>query len=301
MIREQNHTISATVENPDLGQNTKRIAIQGIRGAFHEIAARRYFGNDANLEIVEATTFDDLVEMTFVGKNVDAALMAIENTIAGSLMHNYNLLNNNDLYIKGEVYLRIVQNLIVAPGVKIEDLTEVYSHPVALAQCVNFFKNYPHIKLIEATDTALSVKMIKEKGMIRAGAVASSLAAEMYEMELLVASIEDYKKNYTRFLVLSRSASLPKGESRDETKCSVVFTLKHEVGSLHTVLATLAKNKANLTKIESIPIPDEPWHYRFFVAFTFDSFERYTLIMKHLEELTESMKILGVYQKGRYW
>ena len=310
MIKEQNHTIAETVENPDLGQSTKRIAIQGIRGAFHEIAARRYFGNDTNLEIVEATTFDDLVEMTLAGKNVDAALMAIENTIAGSLMHNYNLLNTNDLYIKGEVYLRIIQNLIVAPSVKIEDLTEVYSHPVALAQCVKFFKNYPHIKLIEATDTALSVKMIKEKRMLHAGAVASSLAAEMYEMELLVASIEDYKKNYTRFLVISSfpfgegrdgACSFPFGENWYGAKCSVAFTLKHEVGSLHTVLATLAKNKANLTKIESIPIPDEPWHYRFFVAFTFDSFERYQLIMNGLELLVESYKVLGVYQKGRYW
>jgi prephenate dehydratase len=282
-----------------------RVAIQGVRGAFHEIAARRYFGDSPNLKIVEATTFDDLVDMTLLGEVADGALMAIENTIAGSLIHNYNLLNNNDLYIKGEVYLRIVQNLIVTPGVRIEDLTEVYSHPVALAQCVNFFKNYPHIKLIEATDTALSVKMIKEKGMIHAGAVASSLAAELYEMELLVASIEDYKKNYTRFLVLSPSPipTLPKreGERWDGAKCSVVFTLKHEVGSLHLVLATLAEHQANLTKIESIPIPDEPWHYRFFVAFTFDSFERYELIMKGLDNLVESYKVLGVYQKGKYW
>ncbi len=283
------------------GASSNRIAIQGVRGAFHEIAARRYFGDSQAIKIVEATTFDDLVEMTLEGKEVDGALMAIENTIAGSLMHNYNLLSKNDLYIKGEVYLRIVQNLIVTPGVKIEDLTEVYSHPVALAQCVHFFKNYPHIKLIEATDTALSVKMIKEKKMIHAGAVASSLAAEMYDMELLVASIEDYKKNYTRFLVLSSSSSFPFGEGWDGAKCSVVFTLKHEVGSLHTVLATLAMYQANLTKIESIPIPDEPWHYRFFVAFTFDNFERYQLIMNGLDNLVESYKVLGVYKKGRYW
>lgn len=278
-----------------------RIAIQGVRGAFHEIAARRYFGESQAIEVVEATTFDDLVEMTLDGKEVDGALMAIENTIAGSLIHNYNLLNTNDLYIKGEVYLRIVQNLIVTPGVKIEDLTEVYSHPVALAQCVHFFKKYPHIKLIEATDTALSVRMVKEKKMIHAGAVASSLAAEMYEMEILEASIEDYKKNYTRFLVLSPTLSKGEGVELEADKCSVVFTLKHEVGSLHTVLATLAQHQANLTKIESIPIPDEPWHYRFFVAFTFDNFERYELIMKELDNLVESYKVLGLYQKGRYW
>jgi prephenate dehydratase len=295
-------TAGTALSNHQIVKSPNRIAIQGVRGAFHEIAAQRYFGEDANLEIVEATTFDDLVEMTLQGEIADGALMAIENTIAGSLMHNYNLLNSNDLYIKGEVYLRIVQNLIVTSGVKIEDLTEVYSHPVALAQCVNFFKNYPHIKLIEASDTALSVKMIKEKNMIHAGAVASSLAAEMYEMELLVASVEDYKKNYTRFLVLSPIPTFPKREGAYfGNKCSVVFTLKHEVGSLHLVLANLAKHEANLTKIESIPIPDEPWHYRFFVAFTFDSFERYELIMKGLDELVESYKVLGVYQKGKYW
>jgi prephenate dehydratase len=308
-MKEEDYSIETPTSSMEcsntliLKHSNNRIAIQGVRGAFHEIAARHYFGENTNLEIVEATTFDDLVAMTLSGKEVDGALMAIENTIAGSLIHNYNLLNNNDLYIKGEVYLRIVQNLIVTPGVKIEDLTEVYSHPVALAQCVNFFKNYPHIKLIEASDTALSVRMVKEKGMIHAGAVASSLAAEMYGMEILQASIEDYKKNYTRFLVLSTSSTLPKREGDDwnGAKCSLVFTLKHEVGSLHSVLANLAKHEANLTKIESIPIPDEPWHYRFFVAFTFDNFEHYQLIMKDLDNLVESYKVLGVYQKGKYW
>ncbi len=306
-MKEENYNIETEyaamekLSNHQITKSSNRIAIQGVRGAFHEIATRRYFGDSPNLQIVEATTFDDLVAMTLEGKNVDGALMAIENTIAGSLIQNYNLLSKNDLYITGEIYLRIVQNLIVTPGVKIEDLTEVYSHPVALAQCVEFFKNYPHIKLIEATDTALSVRMVKEKKMIHAGAVASSLAAEMYDMEILEASIEDYKKNYTRFLVLSRQSSFPSGEGRDGDKCSMVFTLKHEVGSLHTVLATLAQHQANLTKIESIPIPDEPWHYRFFVAFTFDNFERYELIMKELDNLVESYKVLGVYQKGRYW
>ncbi len=307
-MKEENHNVEMATSliassNDQIVKSSNRIAIQGVRGAFHEIAARRYFSDKQEIDIVEATTFDDLVAMTLEGKDVDGALMAIENTIAGSLIQNYNLLNKNDLYIKGEVYLRIVQNLIVTPGVKIEDLTEVYSHPVALAQCVEFFKKYPHIKLIEATDTALSVKMIKEKGMIHAGAVASSLAAEMYGMEILEASIEDYKKNYTRFLVLSPIPTFPKGEGAflSEDKCSMVFTLKHEVGSLHTVLATLAQHQANLTKIESIPIPDEPWHYRFFVAFTFDSFERYELIMKELDDLVESYKVLGVYQKGKYW
>lgn len=282
----------------NLRKKSKKIAIQGVRGAFHEIAARRYFGEDNDIEIIEATTFEDLIQMTQKGE-VDVALMAIENTIAGSIMNNFNLLDNSDLYINGEVYLRIVQNLIVNPNVKIEDLKEVYSHPVALAQCVNYFKQYPHIKLIEATDTALSVKMIKEEKMFQAGAVASSLAAEMYEMEIADASIEDYKQNYTRFLVLSKQPN--DFATMSWNKCSMVFTLKHEVGSLHTVLAALAMYRANLTAIQSMPVVNEPWHYRFFVGFTFESYTHYELIMKSLYQLTENVKVFGVYEVGKYY
>lgn len=281
-----------------LSKKSKKVAIQGVRGAFHEIAARHYFGEGNDIEVIEATTFEDLIKMTQKGE-VDAALMAIENTIAGSIINNFNLLDNSNLYINGEVYLRIVQNLIVNPNVKIEDLKEVYSHPVALAQCVNYFKQYPHIKLIEATDTALSVKMIKEEKMFQAGAVASSLAAEMYEMEIADASIEDYKQNYTRFLVLSKQPN--DFATMSWNKCSMVFTLKHEVGSLHTVLAALAMYRANLTAIQSMPVVNEPWHYRFFVGFTFESYTHYELILKALHQLTENVKVFGVYEVGKYW
>jgi prephenate dehydratase len=306
MLQEENYKIIAPLENLE---RVKRIAIQGVRGAFHEIATYRYFGENQNIEVAEAMTFEELIEMTERGE-VDGALMAIENTISGGIMNNFNLLDNSVLHIQGEVYLRIVQNLVVNPKVRIEDLTEVYSHPVALAQCVNFFKQYPHIKLISATDTALSVKMIKEKKMLHAGAVASSLAAEMYDMEILRASIEDYKQNYTRFLYLSLTLSeraqedyvfFLKENGQGGQKCSIVFTLKHEVGSLHTVLAALAMYQANLTAIQSMPVLDEPWHYRFFVGFTFESYTHYELIMKVLESLTERVKVLGVYKIGEYF
>ena len=310
-MKEENYTNDTLVSsNHQIVKSSNRIAIQGVRGAFHEIATRCYFEYDEDLEIVESETFEDLIAMTEEGKSVDGALMAIENTIAGSIMNNYNLLDNSDLRIEGEVYLRIVQNLIVTPGVAIEDLTEVYSHPVALAQCVHFFKKYPHIKLIEATDTALSVKMIKEKGMTHAGAIASSLAAEIYEMEVLQASIEDYKQNYTRFLYLVKSEfaeeinsniAMPMQIGWARSKCSMVFTLKHEVGSLHTVLAALAMFGANLTAIQSMPVLDEPWHYRFFVGFTFKNYRSYELIMETLEGLTEDIKVLGTYRVGKYY
>ena len=310
-MKEEDYTNDTLVSsNYQTAKSSNRIVIQGVRGAFHEIATRRYFADDKNLKIVETETFEDLIAITQEGKSVDGALMAIENTIAGSIMNNYNLLDNSDLRIEGEVYLRIVQNLIVTAGVAIEDLTEVYSHPVALAQCVHFFKKYPHIKLIEATDTALSVKMIKEKGMTHAGAIASSLAAEVYGMEILQASIEDYKQNYTRFLYLVKSEfaeeinsniAMPMQIGWDGAKCSMVFTLKHEVGSLHTVLAALAMFGANLTAIQSMPVLDEPWHYRFFVGFTFKNYRSYELIMETLEELTENIKVFGVYEVGKYY
>jgi prephenate dehydratase len=279
---------------------TLKVAIQGVKGAFHEIAARRYFGESQPIAVVEASTFEELIEITQNGK-ADIALMAIENSIAGSIINNFNLLDNSRLCIVGEVYLRIVQNLVVHHGTQIENLTEVYSHPVALAQCVQFFKQYPHIKLIESSDTALSVKRIKEQKMYHAGAIASSLAATMYDMHLLEQGIEDYKKNYTRFLVLSPETQTSQlAEIRLPSKCSIVFTLKHEVGSLHTILAALAMYKANLTMIQSMPIMDEPWHYRFFVGFTFESDTHYKLIMRALENLTEQIKVFGVYPVGEY-
>ena len=166
-----------------------RIAIQGVPGAFHHIAARRFF-NDKNLEIIPADTFEELMVKAEDKLQTDRALMAIENTIAGSILNNYQLLNHSNLHIVGEVYLRIQQNLMVFPGVKIEDLTEVYSHPVAIAQCHKFFQQYPHVKLIESEDTALSAKRVRDGQLKNTGAIASSLAAEMYDLEMIGKSIE---------------------------------------------------------------------------------------------------------------
>ncbi len=310
----------SVVEKSTTAPKKLKIAIQGVHGAFHEIAARSFHPTDA-IEVVPAETFAELVRKVETGET-DSAVMAIENTIAGSLLGNYNLLNESNLRIRGEVFLRIKQNLMALKGVKIEDLKSVHSHPIALQQCVDFFQQYPHIKLVEATDTALVAKQIQEKGSRKIGAVASTLAAEMYDMDLLAESIETFKKNYTRFLYLTKNEvitdnfnqnMLENGRNtegvhfsqksfivRDFNKVSTVFTAQHKVGSLHKALETLALNGCNLTKIQSAPIMDKPWEYMFFMDFTLEDSSNYIPTMNALKAVTGELRILGEYKSGKY-
>lgn len=275
-----------------------KIAIQGVHGAFHEIAARSFHPND-NIEIVPADTFDILIEKVKSGE-ADVAVMAIENTIAGSILRNYNLLNNSKLRIKGEVFLRIKQNLMALPGIAIEDLKEVHSHPIALQQCEEFFEKYPHIKLIEAHDTALVAKEIRENEWTEIGAVGSELAAEMYNMNILAPSIETYKKNYTRFLYISPENTEGGGRSQFD-KISLVFNTSHAIGSLHRALEVLSRNNCNLTKIQSAPIMDKPWEYMFYVDFTLGNYSDYPKAMVELLRVAGEVKVLGEYKSGVYF
>ena len=275
-----------------------RVCIQGYSGAFHEIAARYCFENQA-IEIVPAHTFDELVALLETGEKVDTALMAIENTLAGSLNYNYKLLNEANLKIVGEVYLRIKQNLMVLPGVQLEELNEVHSHPMAIAQCRQFFSHYPHIQLIENVDTALSAKMIREKGLRNAGAIASTLAAEVYDMEIIEPGIETNKKNHTRFLILQRAATAIVPEQSN--KVSLCFSVDHEVGSLYKVLAVLAAYNVNLTKIQSAPIIGKPWQYMFFLDFVEDTRVGYQQSIDAIKPLTNNLNVLGIYRKGEHF
>lgn len=274
---------------------TKRIAIQGYPGAFHEIATRFYYPKE-KIEVVAADTFDELVELVEVGTQADGGLMAIENTIAGSLLNNYQLLNNSDLQITGEVFLRIRQNLMALPGQRIEDLKEVHSHPIAIIQCRPFFKKYPHIKLISMEDTALSAKRIREGELTGVGAIASSLAADRYEMDLLAEGIETNKKNFTRFLVIDKEvATLVPAEIN---KISICFSVPHEAGSLHKALQVLADHRANMTKVQSVPLIGEAWRYIFFIDFILEKYSDLTTIMAELKVHTAALKILGQYREG---
>ena len=225
--------------------------------------------------------------------------MAIENTLAGSLMNNYKLLSSSSLHITGEVFLRIKQNLMVWPGQKIEDLKEVHSHPIAIAQCRAFFSQYPHIRLVETVDTALSAKRIREEERKDIGAIASTLAAELYELDIIAAGIETNKKNHTRFLVLEKSADSK--ENCIKNKVSLCFAVDHEVGSLYKVLAVLAAYNVNLTKIQSTPIIGRPWEYRFFLDFVMEGAVTYEQAIQAIQPLTTDLQVLGVYQKGEHF
>ncbi len=282
-------------QNIDLNYTSKKVCIQGYAGAFHEIAARLNFESE-NITVVPAHTFDDLVEKIEMREEAEIGLMAIENTLGGNLMYNYGLLNKSHLTVTGEVFLRIKQNLLVIPGTEMEEIEEVHSHPMAIAQCRDFFKPYPKIKLIENADTALSAKLVSENKNKKIGAIASTLAAELYGLEILKGSIETNKKNHTRFLVLEHKDYAK--NIKNAGKVSLSFSTSHEVGSLHKVLAVLAAYNANLTKITSAPIIGSPWEYMFYIDFITSEIG-YAQAIEAIRPITRNLNILGIYQKGK--
>ena len=276
----------------------KQVAIQGISGSFHDIAAKRFFKDDL-LEIIPSNSFSALIDFAQNGKGTSCGIMAIENSIAGSILPNYSLIRQSNLFITGELFLRVRQNLLALPGQKLTDLKEVHSHPMAIAQCHQFFKNYPKIKLVETEDTAISAKNVFENQLKQVGAIASLEAAEIYQLEILAESIETNKQNYTRFLLLEKKVS----DSFRATynKVSVAFSLSHEVGALQKVLQQLARQNANLTKIQSVPNPGQNWHYLFFIDFVLNHRDDFHSTIEAIKLNTESFQILGHYQTGKYY
>ena len=228
---------------------------------------------------------------------VDAAVMAIENSIVGSIIPNYALIDNHHLHIIGEHYLDIQHHLMALPNQKISDITEVYSHPMALLQCKEFFKKQPHIKLIEDKDTAEVAQRIQTKQLKNVGAVASKLASELFNLEILSHSIQTIKHNETRFVIVKTSNSaIPKG---DINKASLKFELEHKRGSLATVLNVLSDCKLNLTKIQSLPKIETPWKYSFFVDVTFEDYNYYDKAKSIIQLMAQNFKILGEYKNAR--
>ena len=271
----------------------KRIAIQGVKGCFHEQAARMFYNEHGHIvpDIVECLTFDELY-MSMDACRADAAVMAIENTVSGGLLPNFELLRKYDRKIKGEVFLRIQQNLMALPGQKIEDIKEVRTHYMAINQTREFFKDYPWIRLVESEDTAKSAADVAAEGLTGVGAVASSLAAELYGLEVLAESIETYKQNFTRFLILDDSLEVDKEKVNKATMC---FTLPHTPGSLAHVLTILSFYGMNLTRIQSLPIPGQEWQYFFYVDIKFDDYVRYGQALAAVRPLMEDLDILGEY------
>lgn len=270
-----------------------RVAIQGVRGAFHEIAARETLGSD--IIAVECLTFRELVAATESGK-ADAALMAIENSVAGGILPNYSLLRNSQLQIVGEVYLRIVQNLLALPGETLESITEVESHPMAIQQCTDFLGNHPSWRVVESDDTALSARKIAEGNLTGKAAIGSSLAAELFGLQILAPKIESNKENYTRFLILTKKNGKVHNTTSD--KASICFSAKHEPGALAAILRDIAECGVNLTMLHSLPKVGAKWEYVFHADLCYDSYMQYLEAVKTLHETATSFKVLGEYQAG---
>ncbi|MCU4174997.1 prephenate dehydratase [Carboxylicivirga sp. N1Y90] len=281
-------------------KQAKKIAIQGWPGANHEIAAKAYFEDD-KLEIVPCLTFPELFQTLKNDRSI-YGIIAIENTLVGSLLPNYTMLKDSDLMIIGEYKLRIKHQLMALPGQTMDDIKEVHSHPMALAQCEVFFKDYPHIKLIASEDTALSAKLIADEKLEGVGAIASELAANMYKLNILAAGIETNKKNFTRFLVITDKALTETDELLEQNrinKSSLVFSLPHEEGSLSKILTILNFYSINLTKIQSLPIVGHEWEYLFYVDVTFTDYKRYLQSLDAIRPLCQKLKTLGEYEKGK--
>lgn len=271
----------------------RKIAIQGVKGCFHEQAARLFYEGQgcSSPEIVECAEFDDLYKNLSAGQ-ADAAVMAIENTVSGGLLPNFELLRKYDRKIKGEVFLRIQQNLMALPGQKIEDIKEVRTHYMAINQTREFFKDYPWIRLVESEDTAKSAADVAQNNLLGVGAVASELAADLYNLEVLAHSIETYKQNFTRFLILDDGLQVDKAQVNKASWC---FTLDHKPGSLAHVLTILSFYDMNLTRIQSLPIPGQEWQYFFYVDIKFEDYLRYEQALSAVRPLMEDLNILGEY------
>ncbi|MCB0446501.1 MAG: prephenate dehydratase [Gelidibacter sp.] len=270
------------------------VAIQGIKGSFHHIVSQQYF--DKTVAIVECLSFDKAVD-SLLHDESDAVIMAIENSIVGSIIPNYALIDNHQLHIVGEHYLDIQHHLMALPNQNIDAIKEVYSHPMALLQCKEFFKKHPHIKLIEDKDTAEVAQRIHQQQLKAVAAIGSELASELFELKIIAKSIQTIKHNETRFVIVKRTNS--EFDEKEINKASIKFELEHKRGSLASVLNVLSDCKINLTKIQSLPKIETPWKYAFFVDVTFDDYKDFQKAKSIIQIMAEDLKILGEYKNSR--
>lgn len=271
-----------------------RVSIQGFEGSFHQEAARQFYGK--RVEVICCATFREVIKIAGNKKESEGGVMAIENSIAGSILPNYNLLQKSNLKIIGEVYLQIKQNLLVNPGVKLSDIKEVHSHPMAIQQCLDFLDKY-NWRIVETEDTALSAKHIHKHHSKHIAAIASKLAAEIYGLNMIAPNIQSLKNNYTRFLILQRAEETKEVDGAD--KASINFNTDHSKGSLAKVLNTIAGAGINLSKLQSMPIPGSDFKYSFHADMEFDSKDQLNGAMENIKRQTESLNVLGIYKNGR--
>jgi len=270
-----------------------KVAIQGIKGSYHHIVANQYFGREITLN--ECLTFDEMPQL-LKNNEVEYLIMAIENTIAGAILANYKLIDEYDLKIVGEVYLPIQHQLMALENQTINDITEVWSHPMAINQCRTFLRKYPHIKLIEETDTAEVARIIQTKKLKGIAGIASKKAAEIYKLEIIAKDIQTNAENYTRFFIINKKQA-EKGTKYN--KVSLKFITKHEQGSLVEVLQILVNHKLNLSKIQSLPIIEDPWQYSFFVDVIFKEEKQFDNVLEEMKKIVTEVKVLGKYKKSK--
>ncbi len=281
-----------------LNLKDKKIIVQGFQGCFHEEAARKYFQTN-DLQIIPATTFEILAKKLVESPQDQLAIIAIENSIAGTILQNYRILRENQFRVIGEVYLRIRHNIMALPNQKIADIQEVHSHPMALNQCLEFLSKHPHIRLVESEDTALSAKNIREHQLQNIAAIASETAANIYDLEILNKGIETSNVNYTRFFMVQDGTQiLPEGNF---DKASIYMRVAHEKGSLMRALECLYNNEINLTKLQSFPVLGRINEYYFHIDLEFDDFRKYQKMMKEIEVATLMVEVLGVYKKANIY
>ena len=274
-------------------EQRKRVSIQGYEGSFHQVAARIFFGED--VEVIPCATFREVVRIASSLKESMGGVMAIENSIAGSILPNYTLLQNANLKVTGEVYLQIEQNLLVNPGVKLEDIREVHSHPMAILQCMDYLDKY-NWKLVETEDTALSAKLLHQYRSKHTAAIASKLAASLFHLDTIAPNIHTMANNYTRFLILQRPDDVVANQNAN--KASINFHTDHSRGSLAKVLSAIADEFVNLSKLQSFPIPGSDFKYNFHADMEFDNLEQFNRVINKIESLTEGLNVYGVYRNG---
>jgi prephenate dehydratase len=272
----------------------KKVTIQGYEGSFHQVAARQFFGKD--VDVIPCATFRDVVRIGEDAKQSDGAVMAMENSIAGSILPNYNLLQKSKLQVIGEVYLSISQNLLVYPGVKLEDIKEVHSHPMAILQCLDYLENQDW-KLVETEDTALSAKQVRQHKSKHIAAIASKLAAQLFDLDVITPDIHTLKNNITRFLIMVPAKQ--KIEIADANKASIYFQTDHSKGILSKVLAKIAHGGANLSKLQSMPIPGRTFKYGFYADIEFEQKKQLVKLLAELKLMTNHFKVFGLYKKGK--
>jgi prephenate dehydratase len=272
----------------------KKVTIQGYQGSFHQVAARQFYGK--TVEVITCDTFREVVKIGANPKQSDGAVMAIENSIAGSILPNYNLLQKFNLQVIGEVYLSISQNLLVNPGVKLSDIKEVHSHPMAILQCLDFLEEHNY-KLVESEDTALSAKMVHQHKSKHIAAIASKLAAQLYNLEVVAPDIHTLKNNITRFLILVPTKT--KVEIENVNKASIYFQTDHSKGILSKVLAKIAQGGVNLSKLQSMPIPGSTFKYGFYADLEFENKKQIEKVLEAVKGMTNSFKVFGLYKKGK--